>query len=322
MKDLINDPAFYKTTGTIFMELSADKQDTMNQFFDNKELNPEIILNIFREMQLDGWYDRGSYEFLISLWKLNKTLSEKEKIKVILADVPMPLSCLETSEDYRKFSDNKKDRNEQMVDVIEQTVKTSSDTRHNLFIVGEGHAYKSSTIVNEGEGGSRHPDILPKHSAGYQLVERFSDEDVFCIISHSPMMSNSGSIYGKIRGGMYDYAFSCMGNKPLAFNLKNSPFGKEVFDALPGIAFKEETGSFENNYDGYVFLQPLEKEEANYLLYEVITDDFVNELKRRAVISNTEKEKWFGVENKNLTKEAIILYFENINKRNKRWEDL
>jgi hypothetical protein len=316
MKSLINTPSFSKITGTIFMELSSDKQDALDQFFSNRELDPEIILTIFREFQLDGWYDKGSYEFLISLWKLNKQLPEKDKIKVIATDIPMPLSTLITKEDYQHFTHNKKDRNEQMADMIEQALKLSPDKRHSLFIVGKGHACKSPAIATEGEAGSRNSKTPPKHSAGYQLTERFSNKDVFSILSHSP------GVNGKIRGGMFDYAFSCAGNKPLAFQLAGSPFGKEVFDGFFGIAYKEETGSFENNYDGYVFLGPLADEKAEYILYELVTDDFAHELIRRAILSGTENEKWFGVENKNLTKDAIISGLKKSAGNNKRWEGL
>ncbi|MDR2409007.1 MAG: hypothetical protein LBE13_12965 [Bacteroidales bacterium] len=316
MKDIIHDPSFYKTTGSIFMELSSDKQGALNQFFNSKKLNTEIILDIFREFQLDGWYDKGSYEFLISLWKLNHSLPEKEKIRVILTDVPMPLSSLKTKEDYRNFRNNLKDRNEQMADIIEHTIKTSSDKRNNLFIVGEGHAFKSAAIANEGEAASGNPGAIHKHSAAYQLTERFSGDDVFSIISHSP------GVNGLIRGGMFDYAFACTGNKPVAFHLQGSPFGKEVFDALEGVAYKLETGSFENNYDGYVFLCPLENEKADYLLYDLVTDDFVFEIKRRASLLDAENEKWFGIENKNLTKKAIIKDLKNSTKSNKRWKDI
>ncbi|MDR0681526.1 MAG: hypothetical protein LBG15_06740 [Dysgonamonadaceae bacterium] len=316
MKDLIHDPSFPKTTGSIFMELSSDKQGALNQFFNSKKLNTEIILNIFREFQLNGWYDKGSYEFLISLWKLNQSLPEKEKIRVILTDIPMPLSLLKTKEDYRNFRNNLKDRNEQMADIIEYTIKTSSDKRNNLFIVGEGHASKSAAIATEGEAASRNPNAIYKHSAAFQLTERFSRYDVFSIISHSP------GVTGLIRGGMFDYAFACIGNKPTAFHLQDSPFGKEVFDAFAGIAYKLETGNFENNYDGYVFLCPLEKEEADYLLYELVTDDFVGELKRRTALLNAENEKWFGIENKNLTKKAIIKDLKNSTKSNKRWKNI
>jgi hypothetical protein len=312
MKELINDPSFYKIAGTVFMELSSDKQEALNQFFSNKELDTEIIFHIFREFQWDGWYDKGSYEFLVSLWELNKSLPEKDKIKVIACDIPMPLSSLKTSDDYQNFTRHNQDRNEQMADIIEQVIKTSPDKRHHLFIVGQAHVYKSPAIATEGEAASPNPALIRKHSAGYQLVDRFSDNDVFC------MMSHSSGVNGKIRGGMFDYAFSCTGNKPVAFNLHDNPFGKEVFDAMP-FAFKEETGSFENNYDGYIFLCPLEEEEEEYILYEVITDDFIKELKRRAGLMNAENEKWFGIENKNLTKESMILDLKN-SAKNRKWQ--
>ncbi|MDR0507677.1 MAG: hypothetical protein LBH32_12810 [Dysgonamonadaceae bacterium] len=304
MQEIINDPTFHKTTGTIFMELSSDKQNSINKFFSNKELDTEIIKNIFREMQLDGWYDRGGYEFLISLWKLNKSLPEKEKIRVVFADVPMPLSTLRTKEEYKDFQKNFRDRNEQMANIIEYTVKNSPDKRHNLFIVGMGHACKSPTIHKVGESPTTN------YSAVYQLVERFTDDDVFSIMPHVPGAN------GKARGGMFDYAFAYRGNKPVAFDLHESLFGKEVYES-----YEDNAGTYENNYDGYVFLCPLEDEEGDYFLFDLITDDFADEIKRRTIVVDAENEKWFDVENKNITKEAMLQYFKKAVKP-KRWGNI
>jgi hypothetical protein len=111
-----------------------------------------------------------------------------------------------------------------------------------------------------------------------------------------------------------------LGNGAIAFDLKASPFGKEPFDGIYEISYDKRTGSFENNYDAYLFLEPLGSEEADYYLYEIVTDGYVEELMRRAKMTNSSIEKWFGVEK--VTKEAIISSLKNKYENKKRWANM
>ena len=293
LKDVVNDPTFPKITGTVFMELQSYKQSEIDKFFNNTErMDSSILIGIYQDMQMTGWFDKGGFEFLINLWKLNKRLPKKEKIKVVFADFQPPIRQIKTKEELQK-SDTVK-RNTNMANVIEKTIKSSTDSRNNLFIVGYGHAYKSSAIgeYNESPQGD--------HSAANQLVKRFSDKDVFCTRVHT---SGINGYY--TRGGMFDYAFVKTGGKPVAFKLKGSPFGKEIIEEW---AYeKDDFSSFENNYDGYIFLggEPVDMQKE-YRLSDIYTEDFVKEIIRRAYLMGEENEKWCGVPNKSLTLEALL----------------
>ena len=180
LKDLVNDPNFRKVTGTVFMELPTYKQSEIDKFFSNTvSMDSAILIDIYQDMQANGWFDKGGFEFLISLWKLNKTLPDQEKIRVVFADFQPPIRKITTKEELKKFKNNAPKRNTHMSDVIERTIKTSSDSRHNLFIVGYGHAYKSSSINQYGE--SPEGDC----SAANQLVEKFSYDDIFSTRVHT-----------------------------------------------------------------------------------------------------------------------------------------
>ncbi|GHU80925.1 hypothetical protein FACS1894145_7760 [Bacteroidia bacterium] len=257
LKDLINDPDFSKVTGTVFMELQSYKQSEIDKFFHNTVcMDSAIIIDIYQDMQLPGWFDKGGFEFLITLWKLNKKLPDHEKIKVVFTDFQPPFRIINTPKEWQDFKNNATKRNTHMANVIEQTIKTSSDSRHNLFIVGYGHAYKSPAIAEYGE--SPEGDF----SAANQLVKRFSDKDVFSIRVHT------SGINGYARGGIFDNAFVKNGGYPVAFQLKGSPFGKEIIEEW---AYeKEDFVSFENNYDGYIYLggKPIDK-QPEYLLTDV-----------------------------------------------------
>ena len=317
MKDIINHPDFSKNIGTVFVEISSHSQSKLDDFFTSDILNTKLLLDIFQEIQLLGWYDRGMYEFLIELWNLNKKLPNNEKLKIVAIDIPRPFNSLKTQEAYNKHFSEVKNRDLQMADIIEETIISSTDTRNTFFIVGALHAYKSPVFS---------PESLRQKSkniaVGGILSERFSTNNVYTIYTHAPIITNNGLLHGKIRNGFFDYIFLALGNKPTAFDLKNSPFGQEPFDGLYEIAFELNAGKFEDNYDGYIFLEALEEEEAEYVLYEIFTDNFITELKRRAMMLGAESSMWYGTSPNNLTKEIIINKLKQRNENSKRWTNL
>jgi hypothetical protein len=297
LKDVVNDPTFRKTTGTVFMELQSYKQPEIDKFFANvAHMDSSILIGVYQDMQANGWFDKGGFEFLINLWKLNKQLAEKERIKVVFTDFQPQLRKIKTKEEMQNFRNDttKTKRNTHMADVIERTIKTSTDTRNNLFIVGYGHAYKSSAIDDEGRE-SPEDDC----SAANQLVKRFSSNDIFCTRVHT------SGFNGYTRGGIFDSVFAKLGGKPIAFKLKGSPFGKEIIEEWAWA--KDDFGSFENNYDGYIYLggEPIDK-QREYRLSDIYTEDFVKEIIRRAYLMGAEDEMWFGVPNKLLTIEVLL----------------
>ena len=312
LSDLLLDPQFFKTVGTIFVELPACQQDELDRFFVSKELDIEILLDIMRTEQLYGWWDRGEYEFLVNLWKLNQTLPAKKKIRVVAADEQPPYKFLNTKEDFENFEKNSYERNTRMAGEIEQVVKTKTDKRNCLFIVGYTHAFKSHVPIIEGEE--------PTLSAGAQLVQRLSPENVFVIFQHAPMGTNRGAL-GFIRQGLFDAAFEKIGNKPVAFYLSGSPFGTEPFDANYEMSLDSRVGNFEDNFDGYFFLQPIKEEDSDYILYDIWSDKFVDEMKRRATLDNFDLNRWLNLDDV-ITKEVIIKAFMDKYEGKKRWGHL
>ena len=315
MKTVINNAKFSTEVGTVFMELSSDKQPELDTFFNKEILNQAIILDIFRDVQLNGWYDKGMYEFLLELWAINKKLPSEKRIRVIAVDEPRPFRNFKTIEEMENHFNRILERNDQMAQIVLQTINNTKDKRNNLFIVGLAHAYKS--VITNIAIGSKEGKMKP--TAASQLTATLSKDQVFSIFQHIPIISNNGHIYGKLRNGIFDYAFSTTGNKPVAFDLNNSPFGKEPFDALNEISYNKTTGKYEDNYDAYIFLGPLEIESGEYLFNDIITENYLKELDRRAKMTNTTLEKWFDVDKATIENIKKTKVFDPIKKR---WTDI
>ena len=303
LRRLIALPDFPKVCGTIFMELPSREQPTMDLFMGSDKLNGELILNIFRNEQLNGWWDKDEYDFICDVWQLNQHLQKGERINIRFVDFQIPYSQIQTAEEFRAATDAAENRNTHMADVVERYISTKNDTRGSLFLVGCAHAYKSGMNGIASAGG----DGKEEMTAGAQLARRLGIKNVFTIFQHVMPRDNSGKHQSAIRGGVFDLAFAAIGNHPVGFSLQSSPFGKEPFDGIYEIKYKADTGTYQDNFDGYLFLHPLIDEPRNEPLLAVFSDQFIAEMKRRSTYLGWDDSKnvWFGHNVSELTIDLI-----------------
>lgn len=300
LKRLVAHHEFSDVVGCVFMELPSHHQPLMDKFIQSDTLDTDIIIRIFQDEQLNGWWDRGEFEFLCNIWNINRALPHNKKIRVVLADYQIPYSAITTREEAREAED----RNTHMADVIVNTITTSDDSRNNLFLVGCAHAYKSK---QRGIASSAYGKDAAL-TAGAQIADKLGKDNVFTVFQHVLPGDNHGGNKSTIRGGIFDQAFEINGNKPVGFVLAGSPFGNEPFDGIYEIKYNTSTGSYADNFDGYLFLAPLKNEPKAKPLTEIFTDDFVVEMQRRATVMGMENLRWmwFGRRSHELTKEYII----------------
>ncbi|MDR1984042.1 MAG: hypothetical protein LBQ28_04370 [Prevotellaceae bacterium] len=294
LKSLIRDPDFVKKCGTVFMELPYYNQPLFDKLLQNDTLDATTIFKILGSEQQYGWQDKGEFEFITEIWKINQHTDNK--IRIVPVDFQINWDSIKTKRenDYWTFIEKNftKDRDSTMAEIIYSYLKNKSDGRNCLFIVGQEHARKSSPNKPVKAG-----TLLKK------LMGNNSQMQIFSTISHA-MISDNANWLGKVRYGLFDYIFEKTGNVPIAFDLGNSIFGKEPFDASQNVRFEQGCGNYEDFYDGYIFLCPLAEEPYDYELKELYTDDFVEELKRRAFLSN-DREAYYGIPVDSLTKEKI-----------------
>jgi hypothetical protein len=271
---LVQDHLFAENTGIIFMEMESNRQQQIDHFFTDTVLDKEVLLNIFRDYIAMGWNDKARFDFLISLWQVNKKLPASMKIRVIFVDTPR----IYTEEGIK---DEIEDRDNYMAEKILEYFQTSQDPRHALFIVGSGHVYRTG------------------ETAGAILYRKL-EGNTYTVFTHCPVMDPRMDKPKRIRNGMFDYAFYKNGDKPVAFELKNSPFGKEPFDGLG----QDGSGNFQDNYDGYLFFGSLDAERSPDLLSEMYDDKFIHEMDRRFKLMGWNLVKDWGL--KELSIEAVL----------------
>lgn len=290
---------FPKYAGTVFMELPSWKQAAMDSVMCSVVLDNEAVLNIFREEQPNGWWDKGEFDFICRLWRLNRKLPKEQRVRVVLADYQYLYSNMKAG----KKNIETEDRNTHMANIIENHLSNSADARHSLFLVGCMHAYKSAVQGTSSTPGGK----VPAKSAGAQLSGRLGKENVFTVYQHHISMDNSGRNRAPLRGGVFDRAFKVNGNRPVGFVLNGSPFGCEPFDGTYELKYDHRIGTYSDNFDGYLFLCPLDYEPQNEPLWGLFSDKFIDEMKRRAEVMGNSKARWlwFGCDAPSLTFEKI-----------------
>jgi len=83
----------------------------------------------------------------------------------------------------------------------------------------------------------------------------------------------------------------------------------------------ECTGNFENYFDGYIFFMPLAEEGPYFTLPELFTEDFLQELRRRANICGYDEWQEYGVKIKEITMKDIHKYLQETS-QNKYWKNI
>lgn len=121
-------------------------------------------------------------------------------------------------------------------------------------------------------------DGQPRRTAGWHLRQELGTNQVFAVFPHSAEMSNNGAVRGRLAQGLFETAFARFGNRPVAFDLTQGPFGQQRLTAFPD---QPTPGRFRDGYHACLYLGPLEDEVFSPLIPGFFTDDFVQELDRR-----------------------------------------
>lgn len=255
-RTIIEHPDFPEFVGTIFLELPAHNQQSIDTILGNDTLILEPVVQCLRDSWDIGWPDQGALDFIAAVWRVNQTLREENRIRIILADIPLPYDQMHTEEDAQRHQHQNRDRF--MADCVAEFLDARKpEDRHALSIVGIGHTN------------------LNARTAGFFVRQAYGPEAVYTIFTHTVRQTNWGESYGRLRHGAFDSAFREIGHLPVGFPLKNSPFGAEPYDDLT------IPGTYADSYDGYVHFGPLEDERWVDYPEGFYDEAFLPELDRR-----------------------------------------
>ncbi len=265
-RDLVRDPAFAETAGTIYLELPSNDQQDVDAFLVGDTCREELVVHMLRDMMDLGWPCRPTLEFFIAAWEVNRKLPSDKKLRIRLVDMQRPWEKIRQRADWRNYE---VDRDLFMAQNILQDRQNNPDKRHEFFIVGMQHAMEGFCYADQ---------TTPCRSAGWYLNEWLGDQ-LFTVFQHAPVMTNRGETSGRLALGLIDSALAQLQDRPVAFTLREGPFGKLPFDGMPDAGVY---GTFCAGYDAYLYLIPLEDEKLAPLIDGFYSDEFAREVDRRA----------------------------------------
>jgi len=286
---LVTDSNFPKSVGTIYMELPSNDQSLVDKFLEASSLDPKPVIEMLRDIFEMGWPDQPMLDFFLTVWMVNQNLPKEQKIRIVLVDMKRPWKEIIERGDWKKYD---VDRDKLMAENIISYIKEHpQEKRHSLFIVGVGHSmlnfkYAEGTSVKK---------------AGWYLGEKLGRENIYSIFPHMPVQTNMGQVSGRLCLGLFDSAFTELGNKPVAFDIFTGPFGSQPFDAMPD---DPVFGTYKDGYNAYLYLGPLEYEIFSPIIAGFYTDEFVKEMDRRNMLMYG--KSWSDIYHKELNIENAI----------------
>jgi hypothetical protein len=270
--ELVRDPAFAKTVGTIYMELPSNHQESIDRFLVQDTCEKELVIQMLRDFFELGWPCKPTLDFFVAVWQVNQKLPSDMKLRIRLVDMQRPWEKIQKKEDWQAYN---VDRDQFMAWNVLDDIRSKNDKRNGFFIVGMMHAMEGLYIDEETQ----------RSSAGQRLKQALGDQ-LFTVFQHAPVMTDRGETSGRLALGLIDSAFAKLGDKPIAFTLEEGPFGRLPFDGMPDA---DVYGTFDDGYDAYLYLIPLEDEILSPLIEGFYCDEFMPEIDRRCRLMNDGK---------------------------------
>ena len=165
IRELLAHPEFPDRVDDIVVEFgSAHYQDVADRYVMGGDVSPTELEQLWRGTGQWLVWDSPLYaEFYAAVRARNATVSEHQRIRVLLGDPPIHWPSVRTAEEYRRFAE----RDAHFADVVERDVLARG--RRTLLIMGSTHFQRRGptdsgvSSARQGVGeilGRRHPNAL------------------------------------------------------------------------------------------------------------------------------------------------------------------
>ncbi|PXX97072.1 hypothetical protein DF185_18800 [Marinifilum breve] len=277
--DIVSQDWFSEEVGNIIFESpSVSIQSELDDLLLANDLSDAQIeaktKHIYQYLSFDVlWEKTNFYSFIMRVAQLNRDRSLEKKIRIIGADMKFSWKNIKTKEDYQDFKETLNDRDRAMAKNISNWYLSHKNSKA-LIIMNYRHAY----------GNIYWKKNRKTDNVGRYLKEEFPDEltNVFL----NSYANRRYSIKGKFHAHKkWDLAFEANDNKPVAFALKDSPFGNDRFDDYPYIRIKLKWNEV---FDHFIFYNPLSEHMISWGMDNIIDPEFRKELERRYLIIGKE----------------------------------
>jgi len=330
--EIIKDNRF---TGNVYTEVGVfNSGQQINEFLLKENLTEieikEHLLAIFKILDMFSLWPNYNYYYLLeSIYQINQQRPLNEKIQLFPLDVMFSWDSIKCDEQYNMFLDMMEPQNNFPPMIDRNTIMAQYFIRkYDQEKYSNPNKKKALVIMNTYHGYTRTPEYLPHptepntYSTAEYIYKTFPNSTKGILING---ISNSWEL---VANGKWDAAFKFTGNKNVAFDLKDTPFGKTKFDMYNFGGNSYKTVNFEYIFDGMVFYEPIDSFEVVVGIPGIFDDKaFVTEFYRRTSLEEritieeamSSKEVNQFIEDWNVKKVNIIDDLDKFNKVIDKW---
>lgn len=277
---LISDPRFAQRVGYVYTEvgvtnMTQQANHLIKGTYACEDDYMRARMSFLRdEDYLFCWEKTNRSVFIDTLYSINKRLSDSSKITLGLTDVEFDWYKVKSPVWYRKWyykyavSNTKNIRDKIMAkNFIRQYKKQKpiGGRRKALLITNHPHAIDNETAKNE----------------GYRIKRKFGAERVKIVCFNWLDALHTPSQRTLVDGGKWDAAFEITGCRPVAIDIRNTPFGKAKYNSRWTQSKKYRQKCYQEYMDGIIYDVPFYKFKASIGVPGFVNDSCKEEQKRR-----------------------------------------
>lgn len=258
LNDLFSDIRFSNQVGNIFMEMGGSNyDDTINTYLLSENLSPEESNKKALEIQRDAtWYplwERYNYHYLLtSLYQINRSLPEQNKLKLHPTDMAIHWSEIKSSDDIMTHilnNDVQDGRDSVMAGNIISSISSidASATKRKKYFVILNSAHATRGIYTIG-------NFQIKSATSY-IFEKFGDRVANVLVNFESLLNMTSTTSAlpetlPILNGKLDAAFEWLGIDDRGFDIKGSPLENHRFENMTML---DTSLTNEKVFTGFVF---------------------------------------------------------------------
>jgi hypothetical protein len=289
---IMSDPRFIQKVGHVFTEVGVCNQtDNANRVLKGTYASDDDftrdLRRLYRNLDFEILWEKYNYwYFLNSIYRINKNLPQNQKITYYPSDVPYDWNeCRDTimRKEFRSKARVYRDiaMGFNIIQGFNQILMNKNETRKKaLVILNSPHSYQNYICTN------RSGDYVYSLNSAASYVFDYYPKQVANVMINWRKTKDTDYL---VADGKWDAAFHFMNNPAVGFNMKDSPFGEDVFDIYDRSVSNTK---YKDIYTGFIFYIPIEDWALTSGIPDIVTEDFYDEIIRREQLSAYNGKAW------------------------------
>ncbi len=296
---LVSNKKFSDKVKYIFLEtVSVNQQPALDAYLNSKTDDLKLLYPAFQnDFSGTGWAYKTYFDLMQTVKKVNQNLPVNEQIKVIAVNAPTYWNDINTPEDLKLFRLSIAGNDYTMYRIISKYMDDFCSGKKGIFLTNTRHAYKGIKDSDNNfylDCGT----FFCLNDPGKTYSVRFHNinlyfEDIKEIDKNTPEttegLENMVVRWVRMEKGLWDSAFAILGNRPVAIDINDTPFGKAEY--IGNHMLNSASGqTMQDAYDALIFLAPVDKMHQTAMVGHMYTNNYKKELERRAKFLYTEDQ--------------------------------